>query len=45
MIGIYKITNQLTGDAYIGQSVQIENRFDEHKNPCNWNREQNKRLY
>lgn len=45
MIGIYKITNQLTGDSYIGQSVQIEDRFDEHKNPNNWNREQNKRLY
>ena len=32
MIGIYKITNLVTGDAYIGQSIQIEERFKEHQN-------------
>lgn len=31
MIGIYKITNQITGEAYIGQSRDIENRFYEHR--------------
>ena len=45
MIGIYKITNKLNGDAYIGQSVEIENRLEDHKKPYNWNREENKRLY
>ena len=45
MIGIYKITNLVDGNAYIGQSIQIEERFKEHKNPSNWNREVNKKLY
>lgn len=45
MIGIYKITNKITQEAYIGQSVQIEERFNEHKNPMNWNRQKNKKLY
>ena len=31
MIGIYKITNKLTGKSYIGQSVQIETRWSQHK--------------
>ena len=28
--GIYKITNQLTGEVYIGQSVNISDRFKQH---------------
>lgn len=39
MTGIYKITNQKTGRAYIGQSLCIENRWKSHiqsaKNPNN----------
>lgn len=39
MIGIYKITNQKTGKAYIGQSICIEHRWKAHiqsaKNPNN----------
>lgn len=31
MIGIYKITNKHNGKAYIGQSVDIEKRWWEHK--------------
>lgn len=31
MIGIYKFTNKLTGEAYIGQSVDIKKRFNQHK--------------
>ena len=34
MIGIYKITNLMTGECYIGQSKDIERRFMEHKNHC-----------
>ena len=29
-IGIYKITNKLNGKAYIGQSIHIERRWQEH---------------
>lgn len=31
MIGIYKITNKQNGKAYIGQSVNIKKRWEEHK--------------
>lgn len=31
MIGIYKITNKENGKVYIGQSIDIERRLDEHK--------------
>lgn len=31
MIGIYKITNKLNGKAYVGQSNNIQRRFNEHK--------------
>lgn len=33
MIGIYKIENLITGDFYIGASVNIHRRFMEHKTP------------
>jgi group I intron endonuclease len=45
MIGIYKITNLLNGHSYIGLSTHIEDRWEYHKNPYNWNREKNKSLY
>lgn len=31
MVGIYKITNQVNGKVYIGQSIDIEGRLYEHK--------------
>ena len=31
MQGIYKITNIINGNAYIGKSINIENRFKEHE--------------
>lgn len=31
MIGIYKITNLINGHCYIGQSIQIEKRWKNHK--------------
>ena len=34
MIGIYKITNQINGKCYIGQSIRIEERFKQHKKEC-----------
>ncbi len=30
MIGIYKITNKLNNKSYIGQSIHIEQRWQEH---------------
>lgn len=33
MTGIYMITNLITGERYIGQSLDIERRFMEHKTP------------
>ena len=30
MIGIYKVTNNITGKVYIGQSKDIESRWDSH---------------
>lgn len=33
MIGIYRITNKINGKFYIGQSVDINRRFMEHKAP------------
>lgn len=31
MTGIYKFTNKITGKAYVGQSVDIKKRFNQHK--------------
>lgn len=31
MIGIYKITNKINGKSYIGQSIHIEQRWQEHQ--------------
>lgn len=45
MIGIYKITNLINDHSYIGLSTHIEDRWEYHKDPYNWNRESNKSLY
>lgn len=31
MIGIYKITNKINGKTYVGQSIDIKRRFNEHR--------------
>ena len=33
MTGIYLLKNKVTGNIYIGQSINIERRFAEHKTP------------
>ena len=43
--GIYKITNTITGDFYIGSSKDIKRRCAEHKKPSTWKRFPNNQLY
>lgn len=44
MIGIYKITNLVNNKVYIGQSIDIENRWRQHIQKLNNNRHINKHL-
>ena len=41
MIGIYKIENKVNSKVYIGQSVNIENRWKGHKSKLRNNKHQN----
>lgn len=34
MIGIYSLANNVTGDVYVGQSIDLHRRWMEHKCPC-----------
>ena len=43
--GIYKITNTITGDFYIGSSKDIKRRWVNHKKPSTWKRLPNNQLY
>ena len=43
--GVYKITNIITGDFYIGSSKNIEKRWAAHKSPSRWKRNPNVKLY
>ena len=43
--GIYKITNTITGDFYIGSSKNIKQRWAVHKCQSRWNRYSNSQLY
>ena len=43
--GVYKITNTITGDFYIGSSKDVKRRWGEHKRPYVWNRYPNNPLY
>ena len=43
--GIYKITNTITGDFYIGSSKDINRRWTQHKRPSRWNDNPNNPLY
>ena len=42
MIGIYKITNKVSGKIYIGQSKDIEVRIDQHLSALRRNKHENK---
>lgn len=43
--GIYKVTNNITGDFYIGSSQNIKQRWASHKNPAFWKQHPNVKLY
>ena len=45
IIGIYKITNTITGDFYIGSSKNIKRRWAAHKCSYNWKKQPNNPLY
>ena len=42
---VYKITNTVTGDFYIGSSKNIKHRWAHHKWPSTWKKYPNKQLY
>lgn len=42
---VYKITNVITGDFYIGSSKNVKRRWASHKCPSVWNRYTNNPMY
>ena len=42
---VYKITNTVTGDFYIGSSKNVKERWVAHKCPSTWNRYPNNPMY
>ena len=43
--GVYKITNMITGDFYIGSSKDVKQRWAQHKKPSTWKKCPNNQLY
>lgn len=43
--GVYKITNMVTGDFYIGSSKDVKLRLASHKWPSKWNQHPNNPMY
>ena len=42
--GVYKITNTITGDFYIGSSKNIKQRWYAHRNPSFWKQHPNTKM-
>ena len=42
---VYRITNTITGDFYIGSSKNVKRRWLEHKKPSTWNKHPNNPMY
>ena len=42
---VYKITNTITGDCYIGSSKDVKRRWKEHKCPSAWKKCPNNQMY
>ena len=45
IIGVYKITNTVTGDFYIGSSKNVKRRWKNHKSPSIWKKCPNNPMY
>ena len=45
IIAVYKITNTITGDFYIGSSKDVKHRWANHKCQSTWNKCPNNPLY
>ena len=45
IIGVYKITNTITGDFYIGSSKDVKRRWASHKCTSTWNKCKNNPMY
>ena len=45
IIGVYKITNAVTGDFYIGSSKDVKRRWAHHKSPSVWKNNPNNPMY
>ena len=43
--GVYKITNTITGDFYIGSSKNVKQRWAAHKWPSKWKKHPNNPMY
>ena len=43
--GVYKITNTVTGDFYIGSSKNVKDRWASHKWSSTWKKHPNSRMY
>lgn len=43
--GVYQIINKITGDCYIGSTVDLKNRKRQHFGESNWKCDPNKPLY
>ena len=42
---VYKITNAITGDFYIGSSKNVKKRWSNHKCKSKWNEQPNNQMY
>ena len=42
---VYKITNTITGDFYVGSSKDVKRRWAAHKCPSRWNKYPNNPMY
>ena len=43
--GVYKITNTITGDFYVGSSKNVKERWANHKKPSRWKEYPNNPMY
>lgn len=42
---VYKITNKVTGECYVGSSVDVYRRWANHKCPSKWKQHPNNKMY